>query len=76
MLLWILTGLAGMGAVPEGQVIDSFDYRTAAAARQVWRDHADQGTSHAGRCGGGCGRPVLELAGAVRRPTGAQSRLH
>jgi uncharacterized lipoprotein YddW (UPF0748 family) len=61
MLLWLLTCLVGINASPEGQLIEPFDYRTAAAARQVWRDHADRGTSQPVEVVADEGRSVLEL---------------
>ncbi len=62
MMLWLLTCLAGVNASAEGQLIDPFDYHTAAAARQVWRDHADRGTSQPVEVVEDEGRSVLELS--------------
>ncbi|NLX57055.1 MAG: family 10 glycosylhydrolase [Planctomycetaceae bacterium] len=62
MMPWLLTCLVGTHIFLEGQLIDAFDYPTAAAARQVWRDHADRGTSSPVDLVTDDGRPVLELS--------------
>ena len=62
MMPWLLTCLVALSASVEGQLIDQFDYRTAAAARQVWRDHADRGTSQPVEVVEDEGRTVVELA--------------
>ena len=62
MMPWLFTCLVAIGASMEGQLIDQFDYQTAAAARQVWRDHADRGTSKPVEVVKDEGRSVVELS--------------
>ncbi len=61
MMLWLCTWLAGIGAAPEGQLIDSFDYSTAADARAAWHARADRGAAQAVRLATDAGRNVVEL---------------
>jgi len=62
MTLWLLACWAAVGSAAEGQVVDSFDYATAAEARGVWRARADgRGEPAAVNVLEDGGRKVVEL---------------